>query len=68
MSVSIEFEGDGSRAYYDADLENDLQALLCRFADWIYEQLEAENDYLHSDEYVDERLADDEFDEDGVLV
>lgn len=40
------------------------------FASWIYKQLEAENDYLYSDEYVDEQLSEKDcmFDESGVII
>lgn len=53
-----------------ADLEADLIRLLRDFADWIYKQLEAESDYLNSEEYIAERFADNEdrFDEDGVMI
>jgi hypothetical protein len=44
--------------------ENILCDLLRAFADWIYKQLEAEYDYLCSDEALQER----EFDEEGALV
>ena len=45
-----------------------LKELIRSFANWIYSQLEAESDYLHSDEHVDERLADEDFDETGETV
>lgn len=50
--------------------EDQFDTLMQDFAGWIYKQLEAEHDYYHSDEYVDERLSEsgDEFDEDGVVV
>ena len=47
---------------------DDLLALFRRFADWIYRQLEAEHDYLTSDEHIDERLNEEEFDEDGSII
>lgn len=52
----------------DDDLENTVQQLMRDFANWIYKQLEAEYDHLTSDEYVDERLAEESFDEDGEIV
>lgn len=48
--------------------EKTVLDLACRFADWIYAQLEAEDEYLNSDECIDEQLTDDEFDEDGVMI
>lgn len=47
--------------------EAKLTRLLRDFADWIYKQLEKEYEYLMSPECVDERLADDDFDEFGNL-
>lgn len=38
------------------------------FAEWIYETLEAEHDYLMSDEVVDMQLEDQTFDENGSEV
>lgn len=54
----------------DEDVETEMLGVMRDFADWIYKQLEAEYDYLTSDECVDERLNDDEtlFDEDGMQV
>lgn len=53
---------------FHGDAEEALTALLRRFADWIYAQLEAEDEYLNSDECIDELLADNEFDEDGTVI
>ena len=47
---------------------DDLVRLLRDFADWIYKQLGAEDEYLNSGAYIDEQLADDEFDEDGRVI
>jgi hypothetical protein len=40
------------------------------FADWIYDRLEAEYEYLISDEYVDEYLNDSDnmYDESGAII
>ncbi|EUB97284.1 hypothetical protein PMI07_000860 [Rhizobium sp. CF080] len=46
----------------------EVAACLRSFMDWIYRQLEAEHEYLTSDEAVDEALADFTFDEDGNTV
>ena len=48
--------------------ENQFGQLMCDFADWIYKTLEAQHDYLTSDEVVDERLAEEKFDVDGVCL
>ena len=48
--------------------EAEIKAALRAFMDWIYRQLEAEHDYLMSDEVVDEYLAELTFDEDGREV
>lgn len=50
------------------ELENELLALMRRFADWIYGQLESEHEYLTSDECLNELFADMDFDEDGVMI
>lgn len=46
----------------------DLLQLMRDFADWIYEQLEAEYEYQTSDEAIDEWLAEQEFDEAGNML
>ena len=51
-----------------AEAEDTVAGLMRNFADWIYKQLEQEYDWLHSNECVDERLADDSFDEDGCMI
>ena len=48
--------------------EVQIATLMRDFANWIYKNLEAEYDYLTSDEFIDERLADDLFDEDGCMI
>lgn len=57
-------------AYSIEDLENSLLELMRDFADWIHRQLDDENDYLHSDEYVDEQLSESDcmFDESGAII
>ena len=52
---------------YDA-FHDELAAALRAFMDWIYLQLNDENDWLMSDENVDEYLADETFDEDGNVL
>lgn len=53
-----------------SDIEDDVQKLMRDFGKWIYDQLESQNDYLYSDECVDEALSsqDEEYDEDGDIV
>lgn len=67
LVVPDDDEDDVDRQPYLA-MEDDMTRLMRDFADWIYKQLEAEYDYLTSDEYVDERLAEESFDEDGEIV
>lgn len=51
-----------------APFAEEIRDTLRAFMDWIYRQLEAEHDYLMSDEVVDEYLAELTFDEDGREV
>lgn len=51
-----------------SDVALPLRTTLRSFADWIYRQLETENDYLLSDECLDQRLVDLSFDEDGDII
>ncbi len=48
--------------------EEQFTDLMQEFADWIFSRLEDEYDYLTSDECVDERLRDKEFDDEGCMV
>lgn len=50
------------------DLEKSVTQALRDFADWIYKQLNNQHDWLHSDECVDESLAEEIFDEDGAVL
>lgn len=54
----------------DAGTQECVAELLTDFAHWIYRRLEAEYDYLNSDEQVDEsiRLNEYEFTEEGEIV
>lgn len=45
-----------------------VEDLMRRFADWIYERLRDEYEFLTSDECIDEILSEHEFDEDGVMI
>ncbi len=50
------------------EAEKECTRLMRAFADWIYDRLEAEHEYLTSDEVIDEQLADEDFNEDGTLI
>lgn len=70
-SVDItSYDLDGNNDGDIDDIEDDVQKLMRDFGEWIYDQLESQNDYLYSDECVDEALSsqDEEYDEDGDIV
>ena len=48
--------------------EDQFAQLMRDFADWVYKTLEAEHDYLISDEVVDEHLAEEKFDVNGLMI
>jgi hypothetical protein len=52
----------------DEGLEDDVTQLMRDFADWIYKNLEAEHDYLTSDECIDQYLAEEKFDSLGQVI
>jgi hypothetical protein len=59
MSVDVELSDDRYRDVGTA--EDDIKQLMRDFADWIYDQLEAEYDYRMSDEAVDESITANEY-------
>ena len=65
--MDIEVEHDDDRYRDIGDAEDEVKGALRDFADWIYERLEDEHDWLTSDEQVDESIIANEytFDEDG---
>lgn len=67
--TDIEVYIDGDDYNVAADLHEGISDLLRDVMDWIYEKLEAEHDYLLSDECVDENIHinEYEFTEDGNL-
>lgn len=65
-SIEVSHAEDLSRDIGDA--EDDIAQLLRDFMDWIYARLNAEYDYLTSEEQVKEALVDVEFDEHGNRV
>lgn len=69
MRVEVNSEDeDDEHCQISLDEEDQITQLFRDFADWIYKSLETEHDYLCSDEVVDERLAEETFDEDGVSL
>ena len=70
MDVDVTYVGEEDGVSPDPDSSGELCLLMRDFADWIYEQLEAEHDYLTSDEHIDEFLSDGthEFEKSGELV
>lgn len=74
MDAEPRFDGDDeaelfSQADY-AHLEEQFTSIFRDFADWIYKQLDMENDYLQSDERVDEALegGDTRYTESGAII
>lgn len=55
---------DGDSEYVPEEVRKEVLALLRRFADWIFDQLSEENEYLRSDEYFSQY----DFDEDGTII
>lgn len=68
-NIRIEIRDWGTDEIGEPD-EEVFARLMEDFASWVYKQLEAENDYLYSDEYVDERLSENDcvFDESGTII
>ena len=66
MTVDVEYQGDDRRDVVPDDAQ-EITDKLRLFADWIYDRLEADYDYVNSDEAIDERMSIDEyeFDEKG---
>lgn len=71
MNAAVSADDDDGQAEDGSgiqDIEDEVTQLMRDFADWIYKNLEAEHDYLMSDEVVDQTLDDDLFDEDGYMI
>lgn len=60
MSVSVERDSDNYQDMTD-DAEDTITELMRDFADWIYSQLDQENDYLMSDESIDDNIKINEY-------
>lgn len=59
---------EGSYWWDVVEREKELLAIMRRFADWIYRQLEAEYEYQTGDEAVDEECNDRQWTEEGELT
>ena len=70
MDVDVTYVDEEDGVSPDIKDDAELTRLMRAFADWIYSQLKAENDYLTSDEHIDEFLSDStyEFEESGALI
>ena len=68
MQVEVEYDGATDRELEGAAAE--VRDALRSFADWIYDQIRAQDEYLRSDEAVDESIAcnEYEFTEAGEIV
>lgn len=68
MDIEAKYVDDSAET--TDNINETMTRLMRSFADWIYKQLEDEDDWLNSDECIDERLneSDDELDEDGSVV
>ena len=60
-------EGFYSDEYAPTELHDEIAELLREFMQWIYSRLDKENDWINSDEYIDDNIKanDYEFNEDG---
>lgn len=69
-TMHVEVEHDDDRYRDIGDAEDDITQLLRDFADWIYSALEREDEYLNSDEVIDENMVinEYEFEEDGSIA
>jgi len=65
--LSIEIDNWGDETVGQPDQEQ-FRDLMMDLTAWLYAQLGAENDYLYSDECVDQYLVDETFDEDGAII
>ena len=68
--IDVDFENEnGLGDYYDSEKEESIAELLRDFMEWIYRNLETENDYLTSEEAIIETIKANEYDftEDGKI-
>lgn len=67
MNVDIHY-GENDDCQIDFPSNNAVSKIMHNFADWIYASLEADHNYMYSDEYVDQYLAEETFDKDGDII
>jgi hypothetical protein len=71
MDFELEIDLQDGDLGFDGDaLSNELRRLMRDFADWTYKQLEAEHEYLTSDEAIIEAIKDNDylFDSEGSII
>lgn len=68
LTVEVQCAANNDIATPTPEMEEQVLALMRRFAEWIYNQLEQEYEYLASDQAINEHLGDTQFDEAGTLV
>lgn len=68
MQVDCVEHADGCDLANSAELENEFQELYRDLANWLYERLEHEHDYLTSDEAIREAIDANDFAANGDLV
>lgn len=68
FSIAERACGNHQTAEVTLEEEKEMTAILGAFADWMHHELEAQYEYLMSDECVDQYLEEMEFDEDGDEV
>jgi hypothetical protein len=66
--ASADAQGESDDEWNSEHDEQEMLEIFRAFADWMYKQLEEQHDFLHSDEHIDECLADESFDEDGFII
>jgi hypothetical protein len=60
--MDITAQIDGNLDDLDTDVTEEIAPILRRFADWIYRQLEVEDERRNSDEYVEEQIKSNDWD------
>ena len=68
MTMRVDVHFDDEEEVTMESIEDSVTQLMRDFADYIYSQLEAEHDYLTSDECIDQYLAEEKFDADGDMI
>lgn len=68
---AVVYDSEGEEYSYDDPVTKAFIQLMRDFADWIYKEIEADYDYITSDEAINERLTEDgdyEFTEEGEMI